>query len=118
MRISDWSSDVCSSDLGFVMPVADGDSLTVRYSSLFSLMADLRGMGASNMLMSQPPKMLRGTLARAAEAFAAAAEPDGKTAEVFSIIYLSGWAPDVSQPRPARRGSATVSLADALKRKD
>src|SRR3546814_19287223 len=64
---------------GFAMPVVDGDSLTVRYSSLFSLMADLRGMGASNMLMSQPPQMLRGTLARAAEAFAAAAEPDGKT---------------------------------------
>src|SRR3546814_15396086 len=52
---------------GFAMPVADGDSLTVRYSSLFSLMADLRGMGASNMLMSQPPKMLRGTLARSEE---------------------------------------------------
>src|SRR3546814_19905107 len=70
------------------------------------------------MLMSQPPKMLRGTLARAAEAFAAAAEPDGKTAEVFSIIYPSGWAPDASHPPPARRGSATVSLANAFKPND
>src|SRR3546814_18711312 len=99
------------------MPVADGDSLTVRYSSLFSLMADLRGMGASNMLMSQPPKMLRGTLARAAEAFAAAAVPDGKTAEVFSIIKLSGWASDVRHPRPATRGGATVIVEEASNRK-
>ncbi|MGZ8359855.1 MAG: SAM-dependent methyltransferase, partial [Allosphingosinicella sp.] len=50
--------------------------------------------------------------------FAAAAEADGKTAERFDIIHLSGWAPAPEQPRPARRGSATASLAEALRRKD
>lgn len=102
---------------GFNMPVADGDSLKVRYSSLFSLLADLRGMGASNMLASRPPHMTREQLGRAAAAFASSADPDGKTAELFGIVYLSGWAPDPGQPKPARRGSATVSLADALRRK-
>ena len=103
---------------GFAMPVADAESLAVRYSGLFPLMADLRGMGASNILSSRPPHMTRAMLGRAAEAFAAAADSDGKTAEQFSIIYLSGWAPDPSQPKAARRGSATVSLADALRKKN
>ncbi|WP_336964950.1 class I SAM-dependent methyltransferase [Sphingobium aquiterrae] len=100
---------------GFTMPVADGDTLTVRYRDIFSLMADLRGMGASNMLSSRPPMLGRDTLGRAAAAFAQAADPDGKTSERFAIVYLSGWAPDPSQQKPARRGSATVSLAAALK---
>lgn len=103
---------------GFAMPVADGDGLTVRYSSLFSLMSDLRGMGASNMLVSRPPHMMREQLGRAAVAFADAADSDGKTGERFGIIFLSGWAPAPGQPKPARRGSANVSLADALRRKD
>lgn len=102
---------------GFAMPVADGDSLAVRYSGLFSLFADLRGMGASNVLSSRPPSMGRQVMLRAAQAFEAAADPDGKTAEHFSIIYLSGWAPHPDQPKAARRGSAKASLANALKSK-
>lgn len=102
---------------GFAMPVADGDTLTVRYPSLFSLFSDLRGMGASNVLSSRPPHIDRGVMIRAAQAFEDAADADGKTAEQFSIIYLSGWAPHPDQPKPAKRGSATASLADALKRK-
>jgi hypothetical protein len=48
-------------------------------------------------------------------AFEAEADADGKTSERFEMIYLTGWAPAPSQPRPARRGSASASLADALK---
>ena len=102
---------------GFAMPVADGDTLAVRYSGLFPLLTDLRGMGAANMLSSRPPHMRREGLTRAAEAFAAAAGADGKTTERFGIIYLSGWAPHPSQPKPAKRGSGTVSLAEALKKR-
>lgn len=102
---------------GFALTVADSETVTVRYGSMFTLMADLRGMGASNVLTSRPPPLTRTTLARAAEAFAAEADPDGKTSERFAIIYLSGWKPDPSQPKPAKRGSAKASLADALKPK-
>lgn len=98
---------------GFALPVADIETLTVRYSGLWSLLADLRGMGASNVLRDR--RMLRrDTLAHATEAFAARADPDGKTAERFEIVYLTGWAPAPGQPQPARRGSATASLAAAL----
>src|SRR6516164_3693862 len=36
---------------GFALPVADVDRVTVRYASPFGLMADLRRMGATNVLV-------------------------------------------------------------------
>ncbi|QUT08307.1 methyltransferase domain-containing protein [Sphingobium phenoxybenzoativorans] len=99
---------------GFAMPVADGETLTVRYGGMFRLLDDLRGMGAANILLSRPPLLSRETLAKAAARFADAADADGKTAERFAINYMSGWKPDPSQAKPARRGSATMSLAQAL----
>ena len=101
---------------GFALPVADVETLTVRYAGVANLLRDLRGMAATNLLPGAAP-LTRGTLMRAAAAFAAQADPDGRTAERFEIVYLTGWAPDASQPRPARRGSATASLAAALKPK-
>lgn len=98
---------------GFVLPVADVEPLTVRYASLARLLADLRGMAATNMLAARLP-LGKAKLRRAEAAFAARADADGRTTERFSIIYLTGWAPGPHQPQPARRGSATVSLADTL----
>lgn len=101
---------------GFALPVADVETLTVRYAGLPNLLRDLRGMAGTNLLPDSRP-LTRETLVRAAQAFAGRADPDGRTAERFEIVYLTGWAPDASQPQPARRGSATASLAAALKPK-
>ena len=98
---------------GFALPVADVETLDVGYPDLGRLLADLRGMAATNVLLHRAP-MTRGTLAATAEAFAALADADGRVRERFNIIYLTGWAPDPSQPKPARRGSATASLTAAL----
>ena len=92
--------------------------LTVRYGDILRLMHDLRGMGAGSTLAMRSPPLTRDTLMRAATHFAEAADPDGRTAEQMAILYLSGWKPDPSQAAPARRGSATVSLAAALGKKD
>lgn len=102
---------------GFALPVADVEGVTVRFSSLFQLVADLRGMAATNILRGRGRPFGRLGLAAAIADFEARADVDGKTAERFEILYLSGWAPGPDQPRPARRGSATASLADALKPK-
>ena len=102
---------------GFTMPVADGDVLNIRYGDVVRLMHDLRFMGAGNALTTRPPALTRDVLMRAAAHFADAADPDGRTAEQMAIVYLSGWKPDPSQAAPAKRGSATVSLAAALKGK-
>lgn len=101
---------------GFALPVADVETLAVRYAGLPNLLRDLRGMAATNLLPGPAP-LTRDALVRASAAFADRAEPDGRTPERFEIVYLTGWAPDPSQPRPARRGSATASLAEALKPK-
>jgi len=102
---------------GFALPVVDTESVEVRFSSLAQLVTDLRAMGATNILSSRARRPLgRLAFAAAAAAFAERADADGKTAERFEILHLSGWSPSSDQPRPARRGSATVSLADTLGR--
>ena len=101
---------------GFALPVADAESVTVRFPHLLALVRDLRAMGGTNILAARARRPIgRAALAAALADFAAAADPDGRTAERFEIIHLSGWAPSPGQPKPARRGSATASLAAALK---
>jgi len=103
---------------GLTLPVADGERLVVRYGSMLGLAADLRGMAAGNILKDRGPPLSREQLGIAMGTFQNAADADGKVSEIFEIVYLSGWAPSPDQPKPARRGSGTVSLADALKRKE
>ncbi|MDF7777885.1 SAM-dependent methyltransferase, partial [Sphingomonas sp. AOB5] len=66
-------------------------------------------------LLPNAAPLSRATLMQAAANFAERADADGRTPERFEIVYLTGWAPDASQPKPARRGSGTTSLAAALK---
>jgi SAM-dependent methyltransferase len=105
---------------GFALPVTDADRLTVRYATPFALMADLRRMGATNVLAERRRKPLRRkTLMRMAEIYAARfGDPDGKVRATFEIVWLSGWAPDASQQQPLRPGSAKARLADALHTKE
>ncbi len=101
---------------GFALPVADSEVLTVRYDTMFALMADLRAMGATNALEARSRRPApRALFLDAARLYAARhADADGRIRATFEIVSLSGWAPHPSQARPARRGSATASLADAL----
>lgn len=101
---------------GFALPVTDADAVTVTYASLFELMDDLRGMGATNMLAARTRKPLRRkTLFRAAEIYAERfPAAGGRITATFEIIHLTGWAPDESQPKPLAPGSAQRRLADAL----
>jgi SAM-dependent methyltransferase len=101
---------------GLALPVTDVDRLTVRYSSAFTLMAELRRMGATNALNERRRTPLRrATLLRMAEIYAKRfADGDGKIRATFEIIWLSGWAPHESQQKPLRPGSAQTRLADAL----
>lgn len=78
---------------GFVQPVADIDSLTVTYEHPLKLLADLRAMGETNVLVDRHPKpltraLLDRTFAIYAERFAA---PEGRVTATFEIITLTGW---------------------------
>lgn len=100
---------------GFALPVSDEMAVTVRYPTLPPLLADLRAMGERGVLreMTAAP---RGLFEAAEEVYRARfSDPDGRLRATFSFAFLSGWAPDASQQKAAKRGSATVSLEDALK---
>ena len=102
---------------GMTLPVADVETYTVRYASLFSLMQDLRGFGMTNMLAARARRPVsRGFFLEAAKLYQERfGDPDGKIRATFSIVYLSGWAPHESQQKPLKPGSAKHRLADALK---
>ncbi len=103
---------------GLALPVTDVDRVVVRYDDAFALMADLRAMGATNVLIERrrtPTR--RATMLRMAQIYAERfADPDGRIRATFDIIWLSGWAPHHSQPKPLRPGSAKASLEDAVRR--
>ena len=92
--------------------MADVETLDVGYRDLGRLLDDLRGSASSNILAGRRP-IGRATLAAAAAAFGTERVGE-RTREQFNLVFLTGWAPDPSQPRAARRGSATASLAAAL----
>ena len=101
---------------GFALPVADGSALTVTYETPFHLMRDLRAMGEGNALAERHRHPApRALFAEAARHYAAAfGREDGRIPASFEMIVLTGWAPDETQPRPLRPGSARTRLADAL----
>ena len=102
---------------GFALPVADSLPLTVSYADIIALMRDLRAMGETNALTGRPKRFMnRRILARAQDLYAQGfATEDGRLSATFEVIFMTGWAPDDSQPQPLRPGSATARLADALK---
>ena len=99
---------------GFTLPVADTETVEVSYPGLPKLVADLRSHGVTNILARRSRAPLGRSAYAAAIAEFASGATDGRTIERFEILYLSGWSPAPAQPQPARRGSATKSLADAL----
>ena len=103
---------------GFALPVTDVDRVVVRYDTAFALMADLRAMGATNILMERrrTPTRVATMLRMAAIYNNRFADPDGRIRATFDVIWLSGWAPHDSQPKPLRPGSAKASLEAAVKR--
>ncbi len=101
---------------GFALPVADLEPVVVDYENAFRLLADLRGMGETNAVLTRnaapPPRTLWAETARRyALTFA---DDDGRVPATFRIIHLLGWAPHESQPKPLRPGSAVKRLAEAL----
>ena len=101
---------------GFALPVADSLTLTASYRDALHLMRDLRAMGEGNALAARLRHATqRAVLLRAAALYAEGfGTAQGRIPATFEIITLTGWAPDDSQPKPLRPGSAAQRLADAL----
>jgi SAM-dependent methyltransferase len=80
---------------GFGQPVADVDAITVRYEHPLKLLADLRGMGETNVLSERRRAFLkRRLLARAFDIYVERYRgADGRVPATFEILYLTGWSP-------------------------
>lgn len=113
---------------GFVLPVADLDSIRAAFPGPLELMAALRAMGETNAVNARRKTFTRRqTLLEAARRYASADAPGAPAAEggggretreilgTFDVIWLAGWAPGPGQPKPIEPGSAGARLADALK---
>ncbi|KYN34981.1 hypothetical protein ALC56_10708 [Trachymyrmex septentrionalis] len=101
----------------FTMLTIDTDEIVIGYPSMFELMWDLKGMAENNAARNRNLHLSRDTLIAAASIYK---QLYGKTKEdntafvpaTFQIIYMLGWKPDESQPKPLRRGTGQVSLKD------
>ncbi|MDB5372721.1 MAG: SAM-dependent methyltransferase, partial [Belnapia sp.] len=97
---------------GFALPVADAETLPVRYRTPLALLRDLRAAGETNAVLARdgrvPPRAL---LPMALAALPRDAEGIPAT---LRLLVMTGWAPHESQSKPARPGSANARLADAL----
>ncbi len=100
---------------GFALPVADSEISVVRYSSLRPLIGDLRSMG-STLNVEGPVSLLNRKLYERAEQiyFEKFSDDDKRIRVTFECVYLSAWAPDSSQQKPLKPGSAKTPLSHAL----
>ena len=101
---------------GFALPVTDSDMLTLTYSGLKPLHADLRAAGQGNMLAARDGKPLSRRFYRDLEAHYRThyAGEDGRLNASLEVVSLTAWTPHASQQQPAKRGSGEVSLKDFL----
>lgn len=101
---------------GLALPVADSQVVPLAYRNLNRLIADLRALGEGNALAARHTRPLPGAVWAAAKALYARsfADAQGLFPVTLDLIWLTGWAPAASQPRPLRPGSAAQRLSDAL----
>ena len=105
------------SQAGLALPVTDTDILTVHYRSLTQLVGDLRAFAATRQMAARLPPLSRAVFDRVSALYVERhARADGRIPATFEIVSMQGWKPHASQQKPLARGSAEVSLAEALKR--
>lgn len=78
---------------GFSSPVVDRETIIVTYSSLTSLMKDLRGMGEANKLHDRLKTFTPRSLFEKAEDYyrRSFGLSEQKIQATFEVIYLTGW---------------------------
>ena len=101
---------------GLALPVADSFEINAQYKTLLHIMHDLRAMGETNAQQARLKKFAPRRLFETAQDIYSEhfALPDGLLPVLFEMIWLTGWAPDPSQQKPLRPGSAQMRLSDAL----
>ena len=79
---------------GLARAVVDVDRVPVSYTSLLHLVADLRAMGATNLLDQRSRHYLGKAALAEAEADFARSASDGRSTETFEILHFAAWKPE------------------------
>ncbi len=97
----------------FSLPTIDIDTHVISYPDAFSLMEHLGFMGEGHATLNRRYSVGRDTFLAAAALYQEKyGLEDGSVPATFQIIYMIGWKPHASQPKPMRRGSGTHKLGD------
>jgi NADH dehydrogenase [ubiquinone] 1 alpha subcomplex assembly factor 5 len=99
---------------GFALPVADAEEIRLLYADPFALLRELRAGGETNAVRLRDRRIPPRALFPAA--LARLPSENGRVPATLRLAMLTGWAPAPGQPQPLKPGSATVSLADILKK--
>lgn len=101
---------------GFTLPVADKETVTIRYDNVQKLIDDIRNMGGGNRNVDKDHCLNRAIVQRMSDIYHSQfCDEDGRIRASFEIIFLSGWKEHESQQKPLKPGSAQMPLAEALK---
>lgn len=103
---------------GFALPAVDRDNITVEYASAFELMEHVQMMAESGAL--QVAGLQQGSTLTKDKLMAVAAiyqelygDPEtGRVPATFQVLYITGWSPAPTQPKPAKRGSGTLKIGN------
>ncbi|KAI0920776.1 hypothetical protein AcV7_002811 [Taiwanofungus camphoratus] len=100
---------------GFTLLTVDVDEVKIAYPSMWELMEDLHDMGESNAVIGRRNYIHRDTLAAASAIYKELhGHDDGSIPATFQVIYVIGWKPAPSQPKPLERGSGEINLKEIL----
>uniref|UniRef100_A0A060T4J6 ARAD1C41074p n=1 Tax=Blastobotrys adeninivorans TaxID=409370 RepID=A0A060T4J6_BLAAD len=99
----------------FNLLTVDVDDIVVSYPDVFALMEDIQAMGESNATIVRAHSLPRDVLMATDSIYRSMhGEEDGSLPATFRIIYMIGWKPAPTQPKPLKRGSGQVNLKEAL----
>ncbi|TFK43842.1 S-adenosyl-L-methionine-dependent methyltransferase [Crucibulum laeve] len=100
---------------GFTLLTVDIDEVKVAYPSMWELIEDLQDMGEGNAVIGRRNVIPRDTLAAASAIYKEMhGNEDGSIPATFQVIYMIGWKPAPSQPKPLERGTGKTNLKEVL----
>ncbi len=105
---------------GFSLPVADISVNEINYKTPLDLLYDLRKMGETNVQKHRLKKFShRKLFSLASDKYIESQNSRNKRVKAtFELITITGWAPSQELPKPLKRGSAKMRLAEALNVKE
>ncbi len=103
---------------GLALPVADAETLTLRYGEPLKLLHEIKRAGFANPMTERVRSLTSPQLLACLVQFYAGkfADVDGKLRATLELGWALAWKPHASQQKPLKPGSAAMKLEDALKK--